>query len=71
MTKAEVFTAYVEFCDRRGWIAINKNKFGKNGAEAITQIFGLTMRGDIKSPDGKQNDGWKYLRLKTDQDYDA
>lgn len=68
MTKAEVYTAYVGFCDRHGWVAMNKNKFGKIGAEAITQIFGLTIRGDIKSPDGRENDGWKNLRLKSEGD---
>lgn len=70
MTKAEVYSAYVEFCDRRGWVAMTKNKFGKIGADAITQIFALALRGDIHSTGGKQNDGWKNLRLKTEADGD-
>jgi len=68
MTKAEVFAAYVEFCDRRGWLAMSKNRFGKLGAEIIAQEFGLSVRGDIRGEDGKQNDGWKNLRLKREGD---
>lgn len=70
MTKSEVYSAYVEFCDRRGWVAMTKNRFGKIGAEAITQIFGLALRGDILASGGKQNDGWKNLRLKTETEND-
>jgi len=68
MTKAEVYAAFLEFCDRRGWVAMNKNRFGRFGAEAIGQAFGLGVRGDIQSGDGKQNDGWKSLRLRTERD---
>lgn len=68
ITKAEVFAAYVEFCDRRGWLAMSKNRFGKLAPEIIAQEFGLAVRGDICGPDGKQNDGWKNLRLKTEKD---
>lgn len=68
MTKLEVYTAYVEFCDRRGWIAMSKNRFGKFGPEIIAQEFGLSVRGDIRGEDNKQNDGWKNLRLKTEKE---
>jgi putative DNA primase/helicase len=68
MTKSKVYEEFVSFCDRRGWVAMSKNKFGKLGAEAITQTFGLIQRGDIISEDGKQNDGWKHLRLKIEKE---
>jgi putative DNA primase/helicase len=68
ITKAELFTAYTEFCERRGWIPMHRNKFGVQSAVAITEIFRLFVRGDIKGPDGKQNDGWKYLRLKNENE---
>lgn len=68
MTKAEVYTAYVEFCERRSWLAMPKNRFGRLGAEIITQEFGLSIRGDIRGQDEKQNDGWKNLRFKTEKD---
>lgn len=68
MTKAEVFTAYLEFCERRGWIALSRNKFGQHGAAAISQTFALTIRNDVQSGGGKSNDGWKALRLKTEKD---
>lgn len=68
ITKAAVYSAYVEFCDRRSWLALTKNRFGKIGSEAITQQFNLTVRGDIRGEDGKQNDGWKNLRLKTENE---
>jgi putative DNA primase/helicase len=67
MTKADVYAAYVEFCDRRGWLAMSKNRFGKLGPEVIAQEFGLSVRGDIQGADGKQNDGWKSLRRKTEK----
>jgi hypothetical protein len=59
----------VDFCDRRGWVAMNKNRFGKLGVEAIAQAFGLAVRGDIQSGSGRHNDGWKCLRLKTERDH--
>jgi phage/plasmid-associated DNA primase len=68
MTKADVYAAFVEFCDRRGWVAMNKNRFGKLGAEAIAQAFGLGVRGDIPNGNGKLNDGWKSLRLRAEKD---
>ena len=68
MTKADVYAAFVEFCDRRGWVAMNKNRFGKLGAEAIAQTFGLGVRGDIPNGNGKLNDGWKSLRLSAEKD---
>ncbi|HXB57988.1 MAG TPA: hypothetical protein VNU95_00380 [Candidatus Acidoferrales bacterium] len=68
MTKSEAYAAYVEFCDRRGWLAMTRNRFGKVIVEAVAQIFGLAVRGDVKGADGKQNDGWKSLRLKTASD---
>ena len=70
MTKAEVFTAYLEFCDRRGWMPMNKVRFGKVGTEAIAQTFLIGVRGDIPNGGGKENDGWKALRLKTQKDAD-
>jgi len=68
MTKSEMFTAYTEFCERRCWIFIPKIRFGKVGPEIIAQEFGLSVRGDIRGEDGKQNDGWKNLRLKTEKE---
>jgi putative DNA primase/helicase len=64
ITKADLYSAYAEFCESRVWIPLPKNRFGRLSTEAIAQTFGLALRGDIKGPDGKQNDGWKNLRLK-------
>jgi len=50
---------------------MNKNRFGKLGAEAIAQAFALAVRGDIPNGCGKHNDGWKFLRLKTDRDAES
>jgi hypothetical protein len=66
MTKAEVYSAYLEYVDKRGWRAMSKNRFGSVCADVIAQELGLTVRGDIIGKDGKQNDGWKNLRLKTE-----
>jgi len=68
ITKLEVFTAYTEYCEKRGWIPMHRNRFGALGSTAILELFTLSVRGDIKGPDGKQNDGWKYLRLKTENE---
>jgi hypothetical protein len=48
MTKTGAYTAQVEFCDRRGWLAMTRNRFGKLIVEAVAQIFGLAVRGDVK-----------------------
>jgi len=70
ITKSEMYSAYAEFCEKRGWMPIPRNRFGRICPDAIAQVFGLIVRGDIKGPDGKQNDGWKYLRLKNENERD-
>ena len=47
---------------------MSKNRFGKLAPEIIAQEFKLPVRGDIHGEDGKENDGWKSLRLKTEKD---
>jgi phage/plasmid-associated DNA primase len=65
MTKAEVYSAYLEYTEKRGWRAMSKNRFGALAPDVIAQELGLSVRGDIRGSDGKQNDGWKNLRLKS------
>ena len=68
MTKAEVFAAYVEYTEKRNWRAMPKNRFGALVPDVIAQELGLSIRGDVTGGGKKQNDGWKYLRLKKEME---
>lgn len=68
ITKTELHSAYAEFCETRGWIPLSRNCFSRIAPDVITRTFNLTIRGDICGPDGKQKDGWKCLRLKTERE---
>ena len=64
-TKADAFAAYSDFCEKRGWAPKEKARFGKLIVDEVSRVYGLGVRGDIIAGSGKQNDGWKSLRLRT------
>jgi phage/plasmid-associated DNA primase len=57
------FEAYVEFCNVRGWAALNRNSFGREIGNAVLRIHQLSDRNDIKDDKGKAQRGWKGLML--------
>jgi P4 family phage/plasmid primase-like protien len=64
LTVADCFSAYVEFCNQRGWTALTRKKFGDLVADAVTRTCGLTIRHDVRDAVGKAQRGWNGLRLR-------
>ena len=62
-TVPAAFEAYVEFCNARGWAALNRNSFGREIGNAVLRIHQLSDRNDIKDDKGKAQRGWKGLML--------
>jgi hypothetical protein len=60
----DCFSAYVEFCNERGWVALTRKKFGDLIGDAVTRQYGLTVRHDIRDATGKAQRGWNGLRLR-------
>jgi putative DNA primase/helicase len=62
LTAADCYDAYVEFCTRRGWQALAKNKFGKTIGDVIVRAYGITQNHCIPDEEGKDQRGWKGIR---------
>jgi P4 family phage/plasmid primase-like protien len=63
-TVPDAFAAYVEFCTRRGWAALTRNKFGQVIGDVVARVHGLTVRHDIPDASGKAQRGWQGLALR-------
>ena len=63
LTVAECYAAYVAFCNEHGWRALTKNKFGAVIGDTVVHQFGITTRHDIPDDKGKEQRGWKGIRL--------
>lgn len=65
ITANQAFNAYAEYCNDRGWAAINRNRFGQQIGDLVVRQFGKTVRNDISDPQtGKAQRGWRGLNLK-------
>ena len=64
LTVPDAFTAYVEFCTRRGWAALTRNKFGQVIGDVVARQYGITVRHDIPDTNGKAQRGWNRLALR-------
>jgi len=64
LTVPDCFSAYVEFCNRRGWAAQTRNKFGQVVGDEVARVHGLTCRHDILDASGKAQRGWRGLALR-------
>lgn len=64
LTVTECFSAYAEFCNRRGWAALTRNKFGQAAGDVVARVLGLTIRHDIPDANGKAQRGWQGLALR-------
>jgi hypothetical protein len=62
-TVPAAFEAYVEFCNARGWAALNRNSFGREIGNSVLRVHQLSDRNDIKDDKGKAQRGWKGLML--------
>jgi len=63
LTVADCYAAYVAFCNEHGWRALTRNKFGVVIADTVVHQFGITTRHDIPDSKGKEQRGWKGIRL--------
>jgi phage/plasmid-associated DNA primase len=63
LTLTDAFGAYVEFCNENGWAAISRNRFGRLMPDVVVQQLSAAIRRDIKDTAGKQQQGWKGIRL--------
>ncbi|MBU6400756.1 MAG: hypothetical protein KGS61_10585 [Verrucomicrobia bacterium] len=64
LTVADCFSAYIGFCNQRGWTALTRKKFGDLIGDAVTRTCGLTTRHDVRDAVGKAQRGWNGLRLR-------
>lgn len=64
LTVPDCFSAYVEFCNERGWAALSRKKFGDLIGDAVMRQCGLTVRHDVREAAGKAQRGWNGLRLR-------
>ena len=62
LTVADCYAAYVELCNKHGWRALTKNKFGAVIGDTVVHQFGITTRHDIPDSKGKEQRGWKGIR---------
>ena len=67
LTAHDCFSAYVEFCNQRGWRALTRKQFGNEIGDAVTRQYGLTVRHDLKPGGGKAQRGWVGLRVRDSQ----
>jgi P4 family phage/plasmid primase-like protien len=63
LTVTDCYAAYVELCNEHGWRALTKNKFGAVIGDTVVHQFGITTRHDIPDSKGKEQRGWKGIRL--------
>jgi P4 family phage/plasmid primase-like protien len=63
LTVSDCFSAYVDFCTKRGWNALTKNKFGSLIGDVLAHQFGITVRHDTPDEAGKPQRGWRGIAI--------
>jgi hypothetical protein len=63
LTVTDCYAAYVEFCNQHGRRALTRNKFGAVIGDTVVHQFGITTRHDVPDDKGKEQRGWKGIRL--------
>lgn len=64
LTVPDAFSAYVEYCNKHGWSAVTRKKFGDLIGDAVIRTYGLTVRHDVLDRSGKAQRGWWGLKLR-------
>ncbi|HEU4711934.1 MAG TPA: phage/plasmid primase, P4 family [Pyrinomonadaceae bacterium] len=64
LTVLDCFSAYVEYCSARGWVGLTRHKFGHVIGDVVARQYGITVRHDILDERGKEQRGWRGLRLR-------
>lgn len=62
VTKEELQTAYVDFCDNRGWKSVGGNRAKQRLNDGMLEVHRVQDRNDIER-DGKDKRGWKGVRV--------
>ena len=63
LTVEDCFAAYVEFCNQRGWTALNRNRFGAVIGDVVVRQFGVTQSHSIPVAGGKPQRGWRGITI--------
>ena len=64
LTTSDCYTAYATYCKKRGWNVLQSRDAAKQITHAITVEFGLSQRNDIPNATGKDQRGWKGIKVK-------
>ncbi|MEI6714359.1 MAG: hypothetical protein WCO60_11450 [Verrucomicrobiota bacterium] len=66
MSASEAYLEYVRHCARSGQLKVTLTEFKSLAAKVLAERFGLSLRHDIRTSDGRQTHGWKNLKLVVD-----
>jgi putative DNA primase/helicase len=64
LTAEKCYAGYVSFCGDHQWEPLSRKAFGNVIGALIAREFGLSTRHDIVASDGRQQRGWRGLRIK-------
>jgi hypothetical protein len=64
LTQDDCSGAYVSFCRKIGWLPLASTKACPIIEDEIMREFGLSRRNDIKGSNGKDQRGWKGIKVK-------
>ena len=64
LTTSECYNAYSAYCKTRKWNPLLSREAAKLITHAISVEFGLSQRNDINGKNGKDQRGWKGLKVK-------
>ena len=64
LTVERAFSAYLNYCGKRGWSPLSHAQFGKAVADVVAELFHLAVRHDVADTAGHAQRGWKGVTIK-------
>ena len=64
LTTSDCFNTYSTYCKNRKWLPLDSRDASKLITQAIAVEFGLSQRNDIRGSNGKDQRGWKGIKVK-------
>jgi phage/plasmid-associated DNA primase len=64
LTQEECFESYLVFCKNIGWYPVPCTKANPIIEDAIMRQYGINCRHDIRGSNGKDQRGWKGIKVK-------
>ena len=64
LTQDDCFDGYLAFCKQLGWYPVASTKANPLIEEEIMRHFGINCRHDIRGSNGKDQRGWKGIKVK-------